>query len=37
MRIPQLAAWLATSLITFSGACHAYDKLVEKKTFTLPS
>jgi homoserine O-acetyltransferase len=37
MRIPQLAALLAASLIAFSGAIQAYDKPVEKKSFTLPT
>ena len=37
MRIPQLAALLAASLIGFSGAIQAYDKPVEKKSFTLPT
>jgi homoserine O-acetyltransferase len=37
MRISQLAALLAASLIGFSGAIQAYDKPVEKKSFTLPT
>lgn len=37
MRIPQPAALLAASLIAFGGLVHAYDKPVEKKSFTLPS
>lgn len=37
LRIPGFSAFAAAALFAVSGIGHAYDKLVEKKTFTLPS